>query len=129
MIRSLFNEDDMSSPYLLLAHNLLLEILSGEKSPAQKLPSIREIADSNGVCEATAQRALDSLKREELIYSNRYGKFVTSDAAFITNCKRQYIISQVDSMVKKLFILGLKENEVKEIILNCLSIYTESTSK
>jgi len=121
MHHSLFQETDMSSPYLILAQSLLLEILSGRMLPLQKLPPVSKIAECNGICATTAQRALDVLQREGLIITERTkGKYITSDVTLIKRLKHQYVVAQIDCLIKKLYALGLQDCEIREILLNRL---------
>ena len=121
MIRSLFQDAGTSLPYLALAQGLLINILSGKMNPGQRLPPVREIADSNGVCVTTAQRALEVLQREGLIITHRTkGKLVTSDAVQIESWKNRYIMIQMDLFIEKLHTLGLQDHEIRDRFLERL---------
>ena len=49
-------------PYLRIATDLRDRIEHGELRPGEQVPSVTEIAETNGVSRGTARRALDLLK-------------------------------------------------------------------
>ena len=67
-----------------IVENVRLGIASGQFSPGERLPTVREMALEAGVNPNTVQRALSELERQGLVYSQRTsGRFVTEDAAAV----------------------------------------------
>lgn len=65
------------APYQRIAAELRQRIESGELAPGDMLPSIRRLAQEEGVALITAQKALRVLKDEGLTYSIQgWGTFV-----------------------------------------------------
>ncbi|MGD1220483.1 GntR family transcriptional regulator [Streptomyces krungchingensis] len=63
------NEHDPRPPYVRTADLLRQEIRSGNLEPGSRLPSARELQDSFGIANSTAQNAVRVLKREGLVYA------------------------------------------------------------
>lgn len=63
------NENDPRPPYVRTADLLRQEIRSGNLEPGSRLPSARELQDSFGIANSTAQNAVRVLKREGLVYA------------------------------------------------------------
>ena len=57
--------------YLQLIESIKRRIVSGELLPGQRLPSVRDLAQTYAVNPNTAQRALSELERDGLVYSER----------------------------------------------------------
>ncbi|TDW91100.1 GntR family transcriptional regulator [Kribbella sp. VKM Ac-2566] len=71
--------NDPRPPYVQVADGLRRAIQSGELSAGTKLPSGRELANEWGVALMTLQKAIDQLRVEGLVYTQRgRGVFVAS---------------------------------------------------
>ena len=72
---------DSSAPiYSQLVRHIQEAIVSGEFTPGDRLPSVRDMAMEAGVNPNTMQRALTELERDGLVYSQRTaGRFVTEN--------------------------------------------------
>jgi GntR family transcriptional regulator len=71
--------NDPRRPYAQVADGLRVAIQSGELAAGTKLPSGRELANEWGVALMTVQKALDQLRDEGLVYTQRgRGVFVAS---------------------------------------------------
>ena len=67
-------------------------ILTGELSPGQKIPSVRDLAAQAQVNPNTVQRALTELEREGLLVSGgTSGRRVTEEEAILEEMKEQTI--------------------------------------
>lgn len=72
--------DNQRPIYIQLLDFFRAEIVSGARSPGQKIESVRELALKYGVNPNTVQRALGELERLNLARSDRTrGRFVTED--------------------------------------------------
>ena len=91
--------------YLQLLEYLKIYLLSGVFKPGDKLPSVRDFADTFKVNPNTMQKALVELENMNLIYTERTnGKYVTKDNKLIQKLKNEYAIS-----LAKSYFMGMKK--------------------
>src|SRR5574344_2191668 len=106
-----FNE---SAPiYLQIIEKLKADIVAGKLKGGDKLPSVREIAESFRVNPNTVQRVYMELEREGIAYPQRgIGTFITEGYEIVEKLKltqaRKFIQRYVDEMRE----LGVDENEM-----------------
>jgi GntR family transcriptional regulator len=70
--------NDPRQPYVQVADDLRQAIRAGKLKPGERLPSGRKLAEQYGVALLTVQRALDSLRGDNLVMTSRRGTFVQS---------------------------------------------------
>jgi GntR family transcriptional regulator len=87
---------DQRAPFERVADQLRARITSGELAPGDRLPSGRELAESEGIAFATAQSALKRLRDEGLATSNPRGYFVAEarSAADHDDLRRELELTQ-----------------------------------
>ncbi|MGO4956841.1 GntR family transcriptional regulator [Luteococcus sp. Sow4_B9] len=74
--------NDSRPPYLQLSDRIREAIEDGEWSPGERLPSIKELAESTQLATVTVQQALKPLKSEGLVVSRQgSGNYVRSTDA------------------------------------------------
>lgn len=106
------------SIYQQVIDNFKELIMNGVLKDDEKLPSVREISKTLTINPNTIQKAYRELERQEFIYT------VSGLGTFVSPANERKVDErQVKSMEKRLreFInelryLGLKENEIKELI-------------
>ncbi|MGN0165658.1 MAG: GntR family transcriptional regulator [Lachnospiraceae bacterium] len=77
--------------YIQLVEQLERFIVSGQFTPGERLPSVRELACRSKVNPNTMQRALAELEDRGLVYTERTnGKFVTTDNSLICSYREKY---------------------------------------
>ena len=77
--------------YIQLVEQLKIYIISGKLKPAERLPSVRELALMTKVNPNTMQKALVELEELKLVYTERTnGKYVTEDIKLINKYKEEY---------------------------------------
>ena len=76
-------------PYLMMAEKLRYNILRGYYRPGTFLPSIRTLAEQEECNPATIRRALEILKREELVISKGTLGFQINDNCSFIESKRK----------------------------------------
>lgn len=77
--------------YYQIAQLIEIGIISGEYSPGERLPSVRDLALKLKVNPNTVQRSLTDLEDEGLIFTERTnGKFVTTDSSLINSRREKY---------------------------------------
>lgn len=86
-----FEFDNNIPIYIQLVEQIKIQIISGDLSAGERLPSVRELALLTKVNPNTMQKALAELEETGLIYTERTnGKFVTTDTVLIETYKQKF---------------------------------------
>ncbi|KXT76202.1 GntR family transcriptional regulator [Streptococcus sp. DD12] len=109
---------DTNKPiYLQIVERLKLEIVAQELAAGDKLPSVRDLAQTAGVNPNTIQRALSELENQKLVYSRRTsGRFVTEDQELIDLLRQELSQTILQSFVDRMTQLGHKEQELPQLL-------------
>lgn len=103
--------------YAQLVERIQMQIVSGQYSPGDKLPSVRDLAAVAAVNPNTMQKAFAELERSGLIVTQRTnGRTVTGDAQRIREIRQMLAKEQVDLFLTKMKELGYTEEETVELI-------------
>ncbi len=103
--------------YLQLIEHIKLQILSGEYSPGQQFPSVRELALTANVNPNTMQRALAELERDGLLINERTnGRRITNDSAMIQTMRTELAQVKLRQFKQELNQLGFHGDEELEFI-------------
>lgn len=103
--------------YIQLVEQLRTAIVSGAYEPAQRLPSVRELALAAKVNPNTMQKALGELESEGLIYTERTnGKFVTSDKLKIQAAKELIAKMKVQKYLSEMKSIGISFCEAENYL-------------
>lgn len=109
--------------YLQLADQIVSGILTGEYGMGQKLPSVREFAETASVNPNTVQRALAELETVGLITNQRTtGKFVTDEEERILMAKEKRGQALAADFLKSMSALGYTSQQT-------ISMLSEAASK
>ena len=93
-------------------------ILTGELSPGQKIPSVRDLAAQAQVNPNTVQRALTELEREGLLVSGgTSGRRVTEEEAILEEMKEQTITELARECVEKFRVFGLSPAQAAQRLM------------
>lgn len=105
-----------SSPiYIQIMNRIRISIISGERKPGDKVPSVRELASQFQVNPNTMQRALSELEREGILLSERtVGRFVTKDTNLIKSMRTREIEQSVKRFREQMESMGIGESEYLE---------------
>ena len=77
--------------YLQIIEKIEIEIISGARSPGERIESVRELATKLKVNPNTIQRALSELETKKLVETERTnGRFVTKNEAKLKKLKEKY---------------------------------------
>lgn len=99
--------------YLQIMDDFKKLIISGKYQPADKVPSVRDLALEYGVNPNTVQRALSELERLHLVKSERTaGRFITEDKEIIEDLKLQFIKNKVDGFIRDLKELNFTDKDI-----------------
>ena len=93
-------------------------ILTGELSPGQKIPSVRDLAAQAQVNPNTGQRALTELEREGLLVSGgTSGRRVTEEEAILEEMKEQTITELARECAEKFRVFGLSPAQAAQRLM------------
>ena len=93
-------------------------ILTGELSPGQKIPSVRDLAAQAQVNPNTVQRALTELEREGLLVSGgTSGRRVTEEEAILEEMKEQTITELARECTEKFRVFGLSPAQAAQRLM------------
>ena len=112
-----FDFDNNIPIYLQLVEEIKKYIISGKLKIGERLPSVRDFANTFKVNPNTMQKALQELEELKLIYTERTnGKFVTEDKKLIDKFKKQH----ADNLSKRYFqnmeSIGFTKEEAKKYL-------------
>ena len=101
--------------YIQLLEYLKIYLISGVFKSGEKLPSVRDFANTFKVNPNTMQKALAELEEMKLIYTERTnGKYVTTDTKLIAKLKDEYAITLAKSYISGMKRIGLgKADSIK----------------
>lgn len=103
--------------YLQIMAEIKRLIIIETYKPADKIPSVRELAVSFGVNPNTVQRALSELEREGLLISERTsGRFICDDEERIKNLRITMMKEKTDQFLREIREYGFNEQELMETI-------------
>ena len=101
--------------YIQLLEYMKIYLISGVFKCGEKLPSVREFANTFKVNPNTMQKALAELEAMKLIYTERTnGKYVTKDEKVIEKLKDEYAVTLAKSYMQGMKRIGLgKADSIK----------------
>lgn len=107
---------DNSRPiYLQLLDDFKLKISVGERSPGDKIDSVRSLASTYGVNPNTVQKALAELERDGLTETRRTaGRFVTEDKKLISKLEDSSFNELADQFIEGAEDLNLDKDKAIE---------------
>ena len=115
----MFSTDNTSPIYLQIAEKIKSDIISGELSPGDKLPSVREFALQLKVNPNTVQKALAELESIGLLFTERTnGKFVTEDTELIKKVRDEYAKSIAENFLSAIGKLGYNREDAIKYLYN-----------
>ncbi len=110
-----FTFDNNLPIYIQLLEYMKIYLISGVFKCGEKLPSVRDFANTFKVNPNTMQKALAELEEMKLIYTERTnGKYVTKDEELINKLKDEYAIALAKSYFQGMKRIGLgKADSIK----------------
>lgn len=109
---------DSSRPiYIQLVERITREIIAGKYQPGEKMPTVRELAETARVNPNTMQKAFSQLEQEGMLFADRtVGRYVTQDRERIKAKGRQLARQLGESFLADMKSLGLGEEEIMELL-------------
>lgn len=110
-----FTFDNNIPIYIQLLEYMKIYLISGVFKCGDKLPSVRDFANTFKVNPNTMQKALSELESMNLIYTERTnGKYVTHDEKLIKQLKDEYALTLAKSYYEGMKKIGLgKADSIK----------------
>lgn len=103
--------------YSQIIEQIKQQIVSGGFSPGDKLPSVRELAQTACVNPNTMQKAMSELEKDGLLYTMRSsGRFITNDAELIKKVRNELAEGEIESFTNKMARLGFSVSETISLI-------------
>ena len=116
-----FNED--TPIYVQIIEKIKADIVSGKLKGGDKLPSVREIAETFKVNPNTVQRVYMELEREGVAYPQRgIGTFVAEGGELMERLKTTQAQKYTKRYVGEMKELGMKNNEVLDNVKKVLEV-------
>ena len=93
-------------------------VVTGELSPGQRIPSVREIAASAQVNPNTVQRALSELERDGLLISGgTSGRTVTEDKKVLETLREDTFKELARACAEKFRVFGLSPKQAAQLLM------------
>ena len=114
-----FNE---SAPiYLQIVEKIKADVVAGKLKGGDKLPSVREIAESFKVNPNTVQRVYMELEREGVAYPQRgIGTFISEDEQLVDKLRDTQAQKYTGRYVGEMKELGMNDDEILENVKKVL---------
>ena len=100
-----------------LAYQLCEEILEGKYRSEDRIPSVRDLAETFEVNYNTILRAMELLQREEIVYQKRgIGYFVSPNARqrILKAHKREFMQQRLPEVFRQARLLGITLDEITQ---------------
>ena len=109
---------DANKPiYLQIVERIKAQIINGNYSPGEKMPSVRDFVAQMAVNPNTMQRALAQLESEGLIYTERTsGRFVSLDDKTIKTTKDEQARNITKKYVQEMQALHYSLAEINTLV-------------
>lgn len=108
-----YNFDNERPIYIQLIKLIEREIVSGRLKSGERIPSVREYANSFKVNPNTMQKALMELEKDGLIYTERTnGKYITEDTELIKKVKDNLTLELVNDFMVDMNNIGISSEEI-----------------
>ena len=99
--------------YIQISNIIKLQIVTKQLQSGDKLPTVRDLAETAGVNPNTVQRALSDLETEGFVYSVRTtGRFVTDNVDLIQRTRVELVQNELETFVSNMLNLGFEESEL-----------------
>ncbi|WP_249872400.1 GntR family transcriptional regulator [Oceanobacillus saliphilus] len=107
--------------YQQLAERMKRQIIRGELSPGDKLPSVRETGLDVSVNPNTVQRTYRELESMQIVETRRgQGTFVTEDQSVLDSLREEMKIKAISDFVREMQEMGYSDDEIQNGLTNYL---------
>lgn len=103
--------------YVQICEYIKKEIIIGNLSPNEKIPSVRELAAKLNVNPNTVQRVFRELESENIILSKRgMGSYITDNEDIMETLKIQMADEIISEFIDNMWSIGFKSSDIIEKI-------------
>lgn len=96
--------------YIQISNIIKLQIVTKQLKSGDKLPTVRDLAETAGVNPNTVQRALSDLETEGFVYSIRTtGRFVTENTDLVNRTRIELAQNELENFVANMLNLGFEK--------------------
>ncbi len=107
--------------YLQIVEKIKADVVAGKLKGGDKLPSVREIAESFKVNPNTVQRVFMELEREGVAYPQRgIGTFISEDEQLVEKLRDTQAQKYTGRYVDEMKELGMDDDEILENVKKVL---------
>ena len=101
--------------YQQLAERIKKQILRGELTLGEKLPSVRDTGIEVNVNPNTVQRTYRELEAMHIVESRRgQGTFVTDDRAVLNSIREEMKLAVMNEFFQQMYEMGYSNEEIKQ---------------
>lgn len=105
--------------YIQLVEQIEIFIVSGKIHLGERLPSVRDFAETYKVNPNTMQKALNELEQKGLIYTQRTnGKYVTNNKEIIIKLKDELAKKRAELFLENMQNIGFSKQETIDYLKN-----------
>jgi len=116
------NFDERSPIYEQIVTQFCRSLIKGDLAPADRIPSIRDLALQLQVNTNTVQRAYQEMERRQLIYSRRgTGYFITEGTNMVQEIKTEMLKDIVSRFLEEMRSLGYEDSQIKSELENFMT--------
>lgn len=106
--------DNTKPIYLQIVEKIESEIISGARSPGERIESVRELALKLKVNPNTIQRALSELESEKLVETERTnGRYVTNNESRIKKLRQTTYLKKTKEYLNEMKKIGIEIIEIR----------------
>lgn len=110
--------------YAQILEYIMVDIVSGKYNPGDKLPSVRELAQTAAVNPNTMQKALTELERMGMVHTERTaGRYITEDLEKIQRARLNIAKKHAVVFIKKMKELGYSKTEINDLLQKYIELW------
>lgn len=109
---------DLSKPlYEQVLNQIRSSIAKGEIALGEKIPSVRELAQSLKITPNTVMRAYQELERDQLTETRRgQGTFITSSAEAVVSIRTSLAEEAIQEFLTKMYSIGYTLDDIQHLL-------------
>jgi len=106
------------------------EIVSGQREPDSKLPSVRDLAAQLTVNPNTIQKAYQELLNQGFIYTvSGRGNFVSGEKIDADPVKVKQTLEKIEDLIKELKYLGMSDRDIRYKVMALTNQGNDTTER
>jgi len=113
--------NDREPIYLQIIERIKQDIIKGELKGGDKLPAVREMAESLKVNHNTVLRVYQELERDDITFTQRgLGSYITEDSEQIAKVRKEFAKESITTFLGKMKSLAYSDEEIINTITDSL---------